>query len=57
VRLEAVEFARAERAIAERLRRVAGGFAIAQFGGLVASTDGDLRPLLAALECPLFLVR
>ncbi len=57
VRLEGVEFARAERAITERLRRVAGGFAIAQFGGLVAAADGDLRPLLAALECPLFLVR
>jgi hypothetical protein len=55
-KVEAAELAHAERLL-ERLRRLSGGFAIAQFGGLVASAQGDLRPLLAALECPLFLVR
>lgn len=56
VRVEAAEVASGA-ALAERLRRIAGGFAIAQFGGLLAPAEGDLRPLLAALECPLFLVR
>ena len=44
-------------AAAETLRRLAAGFIIAQFGGLVVPEDDDLRPLAAALECPLFLVR
>lgn len=43
--------------VAETLRRARGGFVIGQFGGLVVPDDGDLRPLLAALECPLLLVR
>jgi hypothetical protein len=30
---------------------------ICQFGGLVVPDEGDLGPLVAALECPLFLVR
>lgn len=48
---------RDEGALAERLRHLSGGFAIAHFGGFVAPAEGDLRPLLAALDCPLFLVR
>jgi hypothetical protein len=30
---------------------------ICRFGGLVVPDEGDLSPLAAALECPLFLVR
>ena len=44
-------------AAAETLRRLAAGFVIAQFGGLLVPEDDDLKPLAAALECPLFLVR
>lgn len=43
--------------IAEALRRLAGGFVIAAFGGLVVPAEGDLAALMMALECPLFLVR
>jgi hypothetical protein len=43
--------------IAERLRRLGGGFLIAQFGGVVVPDAGDLRPLSLALECPMLLVR
>jgi hypothetical protein len=58
VRIEAAATARGEAAvIAEALRRLRGGFVICQFGGLVVPDEGDLRPLVAALECPLFLVR
>ena len=42
---------------AEALRRQRGGFAICQYGGLVVPDDGDLSPLAAGLECPIFLVR
>lgn len=42
---------------AEAVRRQGGGFVICQFGGLVVPDDGDLSPLAAGLECPLFLVR
>jgi hypothetical protein len=44
-------------AMAENLRRLAGGFVIAPFGGLVVPAEGDLGPLVGLLECPLFLVR
>lgn len=44
-------------AIAESLRRLAGGFAIVPFGGLVMPAEGDLGPLVSQLECPLFVVR
>jgi hypothetical protein len=44
-------------AIAETLRRLRGGIVICRFGGLVVPDEGDLSPLAAALECPLFLVR
>lgn len=47
----------AEAEIADLLRRLESGFVLAQFGGLVAPVEGDFRPLAAALECPLFLVR
>lgn len=47
----------AEAEIAETLRRLHSGFVLAQFGGLVVPAEGDLKPLAAALECPLFLVR
>ncbi len=43
--------------IAEAVRRHKGGFLLAQFGGQVVSEETSLRPLAAALECPLFLVR
>lgn len=42
---------------AEALRRQRGGFVICQYGGLVVPDDGDLSPLAAGLECPIFLVR
>jgi hypothetical protein len=58
VRIELAQMARgATAAVAERLRRLRGGFVICQFGGSVMPEEGDLRPLGAALECPLFLVR
>jgi hypothetical protein len=58
VRIELSEVARGEAAvIAEALRRLRGGFVICQFGGLVIPDEGDLRPLAAALECPLFVGR
>ncbi|MGI9424142.1 MAG: hypothetical protein ACR2PA_13190 [Hyphomicrobiaceae bacterium] len=43
--------------IAESIRKLRGGFLIAQFGSLVVPESGGLRPLTSALECPLFLVR
>jgi hypothetical protein len=43
--------------VAEALRRLKAGFVICQFGGLVVPREGDLKPLAAALECPLFMVR
>jgi hypothetical protein len=58
VRIQSAAMARGEAGvIAETLRLVRGGFVIGQFGGLVVPEDGDLRPLLSGLECPLFLVR
>jgi hypothetical protein len=58
VRIEPVAVARgASASVAETLRRLNGGMVICQFGGLVLPDEGDLRPLAAALECPLFLVR
>jgi hypothetical protein len=58
VRIEPAEIDRGEAAVlAETLRRLRGGFVIGQYGGVLVPEDGDLRPLLAALECPLFLVR
>lgn len=58
VRIELAEIDRGEAAVmAETLRRLRGGFVIGQYGGLLVPDEGDLRPLLAALECPLFLVR
>ena len=58
VRIATAEVARGEAAVvAEALRRLAGGFVVCQFGGLVVPDEGDLRPLASVLECPLFLVR
>jgi hypothetical protein len=58
IRIAFAEIARGEAAvIAETLRRLRGGFVIGQFGGLVVPDEGNLRPLAAALECPLLLVR
>ena len=58
VRIELAEIHRGAAAVtAETLRRLRGGFVIGQYGGLLLPEEGDLRPLLAALECPLFLVR
>ncbi|MGH6816440.1 MAG: hypothetical protein ACREC6_12120 [Hyphomicrobiaceae bacterium] len=58
VRIVHAEVAHGEEAVAaEALRRCASGFAIGQFGGLLVPDEGGLRPLAAALECPLLLVR
>jgi hypothetical protein len=46
-----------ERALFEVLRRLGGSFLIGQFGGRLVPASGDLRHLIASLECPLFLVR
>jgi PAS domain-containing protein len=58
VRIESAEVTRGEAVvIAEALRRLRGGFVICQFGGLLVPDEGDLRPLAAVLESPLFVVR
>jgi hypothetical protein len=58
VRIERAPVVRGgDAAMAETLRKLGGGMVICRFGGLVVSDEGDLRPLAAALECPLFLVR
>ena len=57
VPLASTEVARGAAAAAEALRRLEPGFIIARFGGLVVPEEGDLKPLAAALECPLLLVR
>jgi hypothetical protein len=58
IRIERAPVARgADAHMAETLRKLGGGMVICQFGGLVVPDEGDLRPLSAALECPLFLVR
>ena len=44
-------------ALAEVIRRLHGGFVIGHFGGILVPPHGDLRDLVAALECPLFLMR
>ena len=44
-------------AAAEVIRRLRAGFVIARFGGVAAPSEGAWRPLVTALECPLFLVR
>lgn len=44
-------------ALAEVIRRLQGGFVIGHFGGILVPAHGDLRDLVAALECPLFLMR
>jgi hypothetical protein len=43
--------------VAEAVRRHKGGFVLAQYGGHLVSQETSLRPLAAALECPLLLVR
>lgn len=43
--------------VAEAVRRHKGGFLLAQYGGQFISGETRLRPLAAALECPLLLVR
>ena len=42
---------------AELIRRLAPGFIVGRFGGLIVPPEGDLRQLSAVLECPLFLMR
>jgi hypothetical protein len=42
---------------AEVIRRLAAGFIVGRFGGLLLPPEGNLRPLAAVLECPLFLMR
>ncbi len=44
-------------ALAEIIRRLQAGFLIGHFGGILVPAHGDLRDLVAALECPLFLMR
>ena len=43
--------------IAEALRRLAPGFLIARFGGLIVPPQGSLRLLGTTLSCPLLLIR
>ena len=43
--------------VAEAMRRLRGSFLIAHFGSMTVPNEGSLGPLIAALECPLFLVR
>ena len=42
---------------AELIRRLSPGFIVGRFGGLIVPREGDLRQLIAVLECPLFLMR
>jgi len=42
---------------AELIRRLAAGFIVGRFGGLLVPRRGDLRPLCSVLECPMFLMR
>lgn len=44
-------------ALAEVIRRLKTGFLIGHFGGILVPMHGDLRDLVTALECPLFLMR
>jgi hypothetical protein len=44
-------------ALAEVIRRLGAGFLIGHFGGILVPAHGDLRDLVTALECPLFLMR
>ena len=44
-------------ALAEVIRRLDAGFLIGHFGGILVPAHGDLRDLVTALECPLFLMR
>lgn len=46
-----------EAALYEVLRRLHGGFAIGQFGGRLVPSSGDIRHLVASLECPLLIMR
>ncbi len=43
--------------LAEALRQLRPGFVIAEHGGLLVPHTGELRPLGAALSCPLLVVR
>lgn len=43
--------------LAEALRQLGPGFVIAEHGGLLVPHTGDLKPLGAALSCPLLVVR
>jgi hypothetical protein len=43
--------------IADAIRRLAPGFLIARFGGLVVPLEGSLQPLATILRCPLLLNR
>lgn len=43
--------------LAAVLQRYKPGFALAQYGGRLVAAEARLRPLTAALECPLLLVR
>lgn len=42
---------------AELIRKLAPGFIVGRFGGLIVPSGGDLRHLAAVLECPMFLMR
>ncbi|MGD9803617.1 MAG: hypothetical protein AB7E81_18050 [Hyphomicrobiaceae bacterium] len=42
---------------AEVIRKLSAGFIVGRFGGLLLPSGGNLRPLAAVLECPLFLMR
>jgi hypothetical protein len=58
VRIATAELTRGAAAVvAETLRRLNAGFVVCRFGGVVVPEEGDLRPLMTALESPLLLVR
>jgi hypothetical protein len=57
VRADGVLVGRGVGVLAEQLRRQMPGFVITRFGGLVLPEGRDLKPLTAALDCPMFLVR
>lgn len=60
---EAVELVRARvepnepAVVAEIIRRLEPGFVVTRYGGIVMPASGNLRPLAAVLECPIFLMR
>lgn len=57
VRLDMLVTGQGPAVLADQLRRLAPGFVLTRFGGLVLPTATELKPFAAAMDCPLFLVR